>query len=205
MDSSILGVKVAPDLGAIPIEADGPALVDPGAPAAVQDLDVGMAVVVQAPPQPAGIEALIVVVNNDQGIVADAQVLAEGGELLRGQDMQPSCIRVLGVVIGDQHCPGNVAAQVASLQVTVHHHHVGVVKMGRQPFRVHQVLRVGETFSGCHIFLLAENSNMDERDKQDSMDIFFAWLSILSTWIQSVASIGASVSSRLAHSYIDSS
>ena len=147
-DSSAWGVNVTDAGGRGRPKSMGWPGVDPGAPAAVEHLDVAVAVVVEHPPDAGGGEALGVVVGDHGGVVADAQAFGVSLELLRRHHVLP-VVGILGPVVGKVSGAGDVPALPGVGGVgAVQDHHVGIVEMRGEPGGVGKVFGMGVAVSG---------------------------------------------------------
>ena len=121
---------------------DGPLLGTPLGPSTVQQGHVAMAVVVENPPQPGGIDPTPFVVRNHAGVGADAEATHQRFELgRRGQEIR----RGLGVanpVVVEPDGVGNVPLAVAT-GTQIDNPHLRIGGMGGDPGGVDEQVGTG--------------------------------------------------------------
>ena len=116
-------------------------------PAAVQQGDIGVAVVVEDPPEPRRVDAAALVVGDHARGGADAQPRHQRLELRRGRQEVGRRAGLANPVVVEPDRVRDVAVAVAA-RAEVDHPDVGVGGVVGQPGRLHQQLRPGIAAGG---------------------------------------------------------
>ena len=120
-----------------------PPLGQPGVPAAVQHSDIGLAVIVQRPPEPSRVQSAEAIIGHHRRVIPNAHFPHGLRKLVRAHDMRRAFFFLEIMMAAHGNRTRNMGATIGIASITIDDSQVVVLEMRREPLGLCQHIRSG--------------------------------------------------------------